>query len=216
MGAETSTLTCASVRKPGTVLQRLDRLYDDVESVVDRVEQAVEGATTADLTVSASCELSSREHEAVAAWFWQLSEQQQASNPILGPESAGRILEQTLPQGQVVFEDALLFELLAKVFPDFPASAEPALQWLHRVAAGHWLHGTKERGYTLSEWLTLFKEIQMPRLVVETTTVSLRPRLGPLRSLGPASPPHPPLPHHTTMASMPPPSSPRLRLTRAV
>ena len=164
---------CASVRKPGTIFQRLDRLYDDVESVVDRVEQAVEDATTADLSVSAWCELSSREHEAVAAWFWQLLEQQQSSNPILGPESAGRILEQALPQGQVVFEDELLFELFAKVFPDFPASTERALQWLHRVAAGHWLHGTRERGYTLSEWLLLFKELQMPRLVIEATTVPL-------------------------------------------
>ena len=164
---------CASVRKPGTIFQRLDRLYDDVESVVDRVEQAVEDATTADLSVSAWCELSSREHEAVAAWFWQLLEQQQSSNPILGPESAGRILEQALPQGQVVFEDELLFELFAKVFPDFPTSTELALQWLHRVAAGHWLHGTRERGYTLSEWLLLFKELQMPRLVIEATTVPL-------------------------------------------
>ena len=110
MGAEastlTSTLTCASVRRPGTLLQRLDRLYDDVEWVVDRVEQAVEDATTPDLAASAWCELSPREHEAVAAWFWQLLEQQQASNPILGPESAGRILEQqrALPQGRAEAE----------------------------------------------------------------------------------------------------------------
>ena len=168
MGAEVS---CAAIRKPGTLQERLDRLYDDVESVVDRVEQAVEDATTTDLTGSAWCELSSREHEAVAAWFWQLLEQQQGSDPILGLESAGRILEQQAGQGQVVFEDALMFRLLANVFPDFPASDGSARPWLHRVAAGHWLHGTRERAYTLTEWLQLFRELQLPRLTVEATTV---------------------------------------------
>ena len=68
MGAEASTMTCASVRvKGGTLQQRLDRLYDDVEQVVDAVEQVVEDATTSATGGAAGCNLSSREHEAAAA-----------------------------------------------------------------------------------------------------------------------------------------------------
>ena len=175
MGAEASTMTCASVRvKGGTLQQRLDRLYDDVEQVVDAVEQVVEDATTSTTGGAAGCNLSSREHEAVAAWFWRLLEQQSRSEVALGPESSGRILEQAgIDPPQVVYEDELMFELLAHVFTDFPETAERAREWLHRVSAGHWLAGARERAYSLPEWLTLFRELQMPRLALEATTVPL-------------------------------------------
>ena len=173
MGAENSTLSCASVRKPGTIQQRLDRLYDDVENVVDAVEQAVEDVTTISGVTSAACDLSSREHEAVAAWFWQLLDQQSSSRPVLGPEASGRILEEASGQSQVVYEDALMFELLARVFTDLPRSPEVATRWLHRISAGHWLKGGKERAYTLAEWVQLFRELQTPRLAIEASSVPL-------------------------------------------
>ena len=187
MGAEQSQLSCTSRGKPISfesieegVDQAIDGVANEIEDAAEVLEQVIDDALRAP-PATAHCKLSTSEGSVADSLFWHLVRAQGGTvaggTAVLYEGLAMAIVLQRLRLLELGEGEVGASHTTASSAPP-PRTLEgddlvaAMMRRLHRFPVGHWLKADPtRRGYTLEEWMQLLRHLQMPLMLMETSTI---------------------------------------------